>query len=72
MSDHLVSHPEALEEMAESFFGLPAEPLLYWPRIVDPDLAAGVTSKAAARRALGPGGNGSGQNGGRKGSGEAG
>jgi hypothetical protein len=52
LSNHLVSHPDALDEMAEGFFALPTQPLIYWPQIEDPDLAAGVTSKAAARRAL--------------------
>ena len=61
MSNHLVDHPEALGEMAEEFFALPTEPLRYWPQIEDPDLAAGVTSKAAAQRALPPAVNGGGE-----------
>jgi hypothetical protein len=39
--------------MADAFFPFPDTPLVHWPRIKDPDFAAGVTSRRAAEHALG-------------------
>jgi hypothetical protein len=55
MSDHTADHPEVLQEMADDFFPFPAQDLLYWPQIQDPDFAAGVTSSIAPSRTLGAG-----------------
>ena len=55
MSDHTADHPEVLREMADDFFPLPGEPLIYWPQISDPDFAAGISSpKATAKMLLAP------------------
>jgi len=54
MSDHTADHPDALLEMADAFFPLPDDPLVYWPQIIDPGFAAGVTSPAAPARTLPP------------------
>ena len=57
LSDHTADHPEVLAEMADAFFTLPSQPLVYWPQIIDPEFAAGISSKIAAGRTLtaGPG-----------------
>ena len=52
LSDHAVERPEALAEMAEAFFPLPGERLVYWPQIREPEFAAGITSWTAGRRTL--------------------
>jgi len=49
MSDHTADQPEVLLEMADAFFDLPSQRPIYWPQIVDPDFAAGVTSRRTAR-----------------------
>ncbi len=53
LSDRTADHPEVLKEMADAFFPFPDTPLVHWPRIKDPDFAAGVTSRRAAEHALG-------------------
>lgn len=54
MSDHTADHPEVLLEMADAFFPMPTEPLVYWHQIEDADFAAGITSQTAGRRTLAP------------------
>ncbi|MDE3013738.1 MAG: hypothetical protein OXU33_06665, partial [Gemmatimonadota bacterium] len=54
LSDHTAEHPDVLEEMADAFFGLPEEPLVYWPQINDPEFASGISSETAAGRTLPP------------------
>jgi hypothetical protein len=50
MSDHTVDQPEVLEEMADTFFAFPSIPLVYWPQVVDPQFASGISSNVAAGR----------------------
>ncbi|MDH3272514.1 MAG: zinc dependent phospholipase C family protein [Gemmatimonadota bacterium] len=52
MSDRSADHPEVLAEMADAFFQLPSEPLLFWPQIEDPQFASGISSEIAAGRTL--------------------
>jgi hypothetical protein len=52
MSDHTIDQPEALEEMADTFFAFPSKPLVYWPQLVDPQFASGISSNVAAGRTL--------------------
>lgn len=52
MSDHTADHPEVLLEMADAFFSMPDERLVYWPQIQDPEFASGISSKLAAGRTL--------------------
>ena len=54
LSDHAGGEPEALFEMAEAFFPLPTDQSIYWPQILEPDFAAGITSWTAGRRTLPP------------------
>ena len=54
LSDQSAAHPEALEEMAEAFFPLPDERSVYWPQILEPEFAAGITSWNGGRRTLPP------------------
>ncbi|MDH5758631.1 MAG: zinc dependent phospholipase C family protein [Gemmatimonadota bacterium] len=53
LSDHTADHPEVLAEMADEFFPFPDRPLYSWHQLSDPDMAAGITSRRAAGRALG-------------------
>lgn len=54
MSDHTADHPEVLEEMADGFFSMPDDPLVFWPQIEDPEFASGISSETAAGRTLPP------------------
>lgn len=54
LSDRTADHPEVLLEMADAFFPMPTDPLLYWHQIEDADFAAGITSQTAGRRTLEP------------------
>lgn len=53
LSDPTAYHPEVFKEIADAFFPFPDTPLVHWPRMQDPDFAAGVTSRRAAKHALG-------------------
>jgi zinc dependent phospholipase C len=50
MSDHTADHPEVLAEMADAFFSFPADPLVYWPQLEDPNFASGVSARTAAEQ----------------------
>lgn len=52
LSDHTADHPEVLLEMADAFFPMPSDPLVYWPQVQDPQFASGITSPIAAGRSL--------------------
>lgn len=52
LSDHAVERPEALAEMAEAFFPLPGDRLVYWPQVREAEFAAGITSWNAGSRTL--------------------
>lgn len=54
LADHSADHPDALAEMADAFFPVPDERLVYWPQIQEAEFAAGVTSWNAGRRTLPP------------------
>lgn len=54
LSDSTADHPEVLAEMADAFFPLPDEPLVFWPQISDPEFASGISSETAAGRTLPP------------------
>lgn len=60
LSDHTADHPEVLEEMADAFFPLSDEPLVFWPQLEDPQFASGITSPIDAGRSLVPNGSGGG------------
>lgn len=52
MSDQAADHPEVLEEMADAFFAIPSDPLIYWPQLTDPQFTGGVTSGIPARKTV--------------------
>jgi hypothetical protein len=52
MSDHSADHPEVLAEMADAFFALPSDPLVFWPQLQDAEFASGISSSVAAGRTL--------------------
>lgn len=52
MADRAAEDPAVLEELADDFFEMPSEPLLYWPQIEDAQFASGISSEVAAGRTL--------------------
>ena len=52
MADRAAEDPDVLREMADDFFEIPDDPLLYWPQIEDPQFASGISSEVAAGRTL--------------------
>lgn len=52
MADRAAEDPEVLRDMADDFFEIPDEPLLFWPQIQDAQFASGISSEVAAGRTL--------------------
>jgi hypothetical protein len=52
LADHTADQPAVLAEMADDFFPFPDAPMLFWPQVRDPALAAGITARRSAQRAL--------------------
>lgn len=52
MADRAAEDPEVLRDMADDFFEIPDEPLVFWPQIQDPQFASGISSEIAAGRTL--------------------
>ncbi len=51
LADRAADHPEVLAEMAEDFFPLPKDPLVYWPEIKDRGFSAGIIARRDAAQA---------------------
>jgi hypothetical protein len=52
MADRAAEDPEVLRDMADDFFEIPDDPLVFWPQIQDPQFASGISSEVAAGRTL--------------------
>ncbi len=52
LADGASADPAVLREMADDFFELPSQPLVFWPQIQDAEFASGISSAVAAGRTL--------------------
>jgi hypothetical protein len=52
ISDHSADHPDVLADMADAFFAIPSDPLVFGPQLQDAEFASGISLSVAAGRTL--------------------